>query len=281
MIEALKDRIDVVVRCTNFNSRWLDQLIARVESGVNPEALVPRDIVFTPEELDRAAAEIRRVAFPADVRDALGYFLGQLDFCRMASDKFEYKNKDTLHLAGKKLGAVCNESCPLDKNVHLCTQTENGVSVRTFLTSIHFAKGLAYFRGASEVTLDDLRQILPWVLHEKLVPNPQSAFFDREERQRLLFDRVTWLRTMWDTSMSQFAAHDVVRKPVTRLRVLLDQGLEGIAANDVRKRMADVLQLLERLTQKSELSGAVYEDLIQLKAIYARYQNYLNWLERA
>src|SRR4051812_6144159 len=55
VIEALKDRIDVVVRCTNFNSRWLDQLIARVESGVNPEALVPRDIVFTTEELDRSS----------------------------------------------------------------------------------------------------------------------------------------------------------------------------------------------------------------------------------
>ncbi len=281
VIEALKDRIDVVVRCTNFNSRWLDQLIARVESGVNPEQLVPRDIVFTPEELDRTAGEIRHVPFHPSVRDALGFFLGQLDFCRMASDKFEYKNKDTLHLAGKKVGAVCNESCPLDKNAHLCTQTENGVSVRTFLTSIHFAKALAYFRGAPEVMLEDLRQILPWVLHEKLVPNPQSAFFDREERQRLLYDRVTWLRTMWDTSMSQFAAHDVVRKPVARLRQIMDAGLEGVAANDVRTRMSEVVSLMEQLTKKTELSGAVYEDLVQLKSIYARYQNYLNWLERA
>ncbi|HVO30987.1 MAG TPA: MoxR family ATPase [bacterium] len=281
VIEALKDRIDVVVRCTNFNSRWLDQLIARVESGTSPESLVPRDIVFTPEELDATAHEIRGIAFPDDVRDALGFFLGQLDFCRMASDTFEYKNKDTLHLAGRKLGAVCNEACPLDKNVHLCTQTENGVSVRAFLTAIHFAKALAYFRGAKEVSLDDLRQMLPWVLHEKLLPNPQSAFFDREERQRLLFDRVTWIRTMWDTSMKQFAAHDVVRKPVARLKVVLDQGLDGVPADKVRRQMADVMQLLEQLTKKTELSGPVYEDLVQLKSIYSRYQNYLNWLERS
>lgn len=280
VIEALKDRIDVVVRCTNFNSRWLDQLVARVESGVSPESLVPRDVVFTPEELDATANEVRGIGFPDDVRDALGFFLGQLDFCRMASDTFEYKNKDTIHLAGKKLGAVCNESCPLDKNVHLCTQTENGVSVRSFLTSIHFAKALAYFRGGHEVSLDDLRQILPWVLHEKLVPNPQSAFFDREERQRLLFDRVTWIRSMWDGSMRQFASHEPIRKETAKLRAVLEKGLDGVPANTVRKQMGDVFALLERLTKKAELSGPVYEDLVQLKSMYSRYQNYLNWLER-
>ncbi len=29
---------------------------------------------------------------------------------------------------------------------------------------------------------------------------------------------------------------------------------------------------------KHELSGPVYEDLIQLKSIYSRYRNYLHWL---
>lgn len=281
VIEALKDRIDVVVRCTNFNSRWLDALIARVESGRAPEELVPRDVVFTEDELDRASAEIRAVAFPADVRDALGFFLGQLDFCRMASERFEYKNKDTLHLAGKKLAAVCNESCPLDKNAHLCTQTENGVSVRVFLTAIHFAKALAYFRGNGRVGLDDLRQLLPWVLHEKLVPNPQSAFFDREERQHLLVDRVSWIRRMWDTAIAQLAAHEPVRKRIAPLRAQLDLGLEGVNAAEVRSRMSRVLDVIHDLSKKTELSGPVYEDLVQLKSIYGRYQNYLNWLERS
>jgi len=81
--------------------------------------------------------------------------------------------------------------------------------------------------------------------------------------------------------MKQFAAHDVVRKPVARLRQVLDAGLDGVPANTVRKQMADVLQLLELLTKKSELSGPVYEDLVQLKSFYSRYQNYLNWLERS
>ena len=161
VIEALKDRIDVVVRCTSFNSRFLDALVERVESGHDPQELVPADVVFTPEELDRAAKEIRLVALPDDVRDRLGFFLGPLDFCRQASELFEFMSKDTLHLGGKKLAAVCNESCPLDKGVHLCTQVESGVSVRAILTSIHFAKALAWFRGEKEVSTDDLRELLP------------------------------------------------------------------------------------------------------------------------
>ena len=280
VIDALKDRIDVVVRCTNFNSRWLETLVTRVESGKSPESLVPRDIVFSPEELDRAANEIRVIKFPNDVRDAMGFFLGQLDFCRMASERFEYKNKDTLHLAGKKVAAVCNESCPLDKNAHLCTQTENGVSVRVFLTAIHYAKALAYFRGNSQVGLDDLRQLLPWILHEKLVPNPQSAFFDREERQHLLMDRVSWIRRMWDTSTAQFAAHEPIRKRILPLRNQIELGLEGVKAGEVRSRMSLVLDVLNDLSKKTELSGPVYEDLVQLKSIYSRYQNYLNWVEK-
>jgi len=281
VIEALKDRIDIVVRCTSFNSRYLDTLITRIESGQSPEDLVPRDIVFTEEELDRAASEIRAVGMGPEVRDALGFFLGPLDFCRQASERFEYKSKDTLHLGGKKLSAVCNESCPLDKSVHLCTQTESGVSVRAFLTSIHFAKALAYFRGNTEVTLDDLREILPWILHEKLVPNRESPFFDREDRSHLLFDRVSWIRRMFETAMSQSAAHESIRKSVNALRVLVEKGLEGVSADDARKRMRDAHVLLEQLTKKTELSGPVYEDLVQLKSIYSRYQNYLNWLERA
>jgi MoxR-like ATPase len=280
VIEALKDRIDVVVRCTPFNSRYLEALITRIESGHNPEEMVPADIIFTPEELDRAAREIRGMPFPSKVRDVLGFFLGQLDFCRMASERFEYKNKDTLHLAGKKVADVCNESCPLDKSVHLCSQTESGVSVRTYLTAIHFAKALAYFRGAPEVSPDDVRQVLPWVLHDKLVPNARSPFFERDDQSHLLLDRVSWIRRMWDESTKQFAAHDTVRLPVLRLREELDKGLEGVAADAVRKRLRDCLLLLEKLAKETELSGPVYEDLVQLKSIYSRYQNYLNWLEK-
>jgi MoxR-like ATPase len=152
--------------------------------------------------------------------------------------------------------------------------------VRAFLTAIHFSKALAYFRGASEVEVDDLRQILPWVLHEKLVPNKQSAFFDREERQRLLVDRVGWIRQMFDAAMTHFAAHEPIRNKVLALKNELDKVLEGVSVDQAQKLQRGIVQLLEELGKKAELSGAVYEDVVHLKAMYSRVQNYVNWLGR-
>ena len=78
----------------------------------------------------------------------------------------------------------------------------------------------------------------------------------------------------------QLAAHEPIRKASAKLRALADQGLEGVGADEVKKRLRDVLVQIEQLTKKTELSGPVYEDLVQLKSIWSRYQNYLNWLER-
>jgi len=279
VIEALKDRIDVVVRALPFNSGFLSALVARLESDRQPEELVPTEVVFTAGELEAIYKAILAIAVPAGVLDRLGYFLGQLDFCRMASPQFEFKNKDTLRLSGQSVGAVCTERCPLDKKVHLCTQTENGVSVRTYQTAIHFAKALAYFRGHQEVELEDLRQIVPWVLHDKLVPNARSAFFEVKGNQQLLGDRVAWIRQMIDTAFAAYGKHEPVRAKVQKLRVQLDAGLAGVDAKTVEKRLAQVTTLMMALTTKAELSGPVYEDLIHLKSIYSRYQNYAQWLK--
>ena len=120
VIEALKDRIDVVVRCAPFHVRNLHVLADRISAGDLPEQHVPGDVVFSPAELDEADKKIRAIEIPSDVLDVLGFFLGQLDFCRRASDQIESMNKDTLHLAGRRVAHVCNEDCPLDKHLNLC-----------------------------------------------------------------------------------------------------------------------------------------------------------------
>ena len=53
-------------------------------------------------------------------------------------------------------------------------ETRNGISVRNLMTLLIYAKALAYFRGNAEVELDDVRQVLPFVLHDKLQPDLQS-----------------------------------------------------------------------------------------------------------
>ena len=279
VIEALKDRIDVVVRAVPFNSGFLEQLLRRIEADKTPEELVPSEIVFEAGELESIFAAILKVKVPEAVLERMAFFLGQLDFCRMASPQFEAKNKDTLKLAGQSVSAVCNEQCPLDKKVHLCTQTENGVSVRTYQTALHFSKALAFFRGHDEVAVEDLRHIVPWVLHDKLTPNPRSAFFEVKGKRALLQDRVAWIRSMFDTAMEQHERHEPARRKVRALRLELDQGLSGIDDKTVTRRLGQATSLMEQMMTRMELSGAVYEDIILLKSIYSRYQNYAHWLK--
>lgn len=279
VIEALKDRIDVVVRCTPFNSRFLGDLAARVAAGAPPEARVPADVIFSPEELDQAEAEIRALPVPEEVMAALGFFAGQLEFCRRASETLEYRNKDTLHLAGRRVAHVCNEDCPLDKQVHLCTQTENGVSARALQAVLLFSKALAYFRGEAQVSIEDVRQVLPFVLHEKLKHNPQSAYFQKSEHQTLLLDRITWIRRLFDQALVQHAAYQPRRAPIRK--VAADFAAAGaLPAPEIRRRITEVQRLLEDLLGKQELGGALYDDLVLLKSIHARYQDRLAAAER-
>ncbi|MBZ0115870.1 MAG: AAA family ATPase [Sandaracinaceae bacterium] len=280
VIEALKDRIDVVVRAVPFNSGFAPQLLARIEKDKSPEELVPSEIVFGQEELGRIFEGILRVTIPPEVLDLLGFFLGQLDFCRMASPRFEHKHKDTLKLAGKKVGQVCDERCPLDKRVHLCAQTEGGVSVRAWQTSLHFAKSLAYFRGHDAVSWEDCRQIVPWVLHDKLVPNTRSPFFEKADKAALLTDRVAWIRSMMDTARDQHGLYAPARERVRALKDELDRGLRGVDLPEARRRMGEALKAIRKILGGAELSGPTYEDAIQLKSIYSRYRNYAEWLER-
>jgi hypothetical protein len=273
----LKDRIDVVVRAVPFNSNFTQSLVARVESDSSPEDLIPTEIIFSPDELDAIYKTILSVEIPTDPLDRMAYFLGQLDFCRLASPQFEFMNKDTLRLASQTVAAVCTERCPLDKRRHLCSQTENGVSARTYLTCIHFAKALAYFRGHQKVELEDIRQILPWVLHDKLIANRRSPFFLVERNAPLLQDRISWIRTMFDMAMEQYGGHKPFRDDVREARDQIDEGLVGVNEKEVRKRLGRIASLLNKM-MKQELSGPLYEDLIQLKAIHSRYQNYLHWL---
>jgi hypothetical protein len=64
VIEALRDRIDVVVQALAFNPRFLGDLLARIETRVRPEEVVPRQVVFTEAEVDRMEGEVLAVELP-------------------------------------------------------------------------------------------------------------------------------------------------------------------------------------------------------------------------
>ena len=64
VIEALRDRIDVIVQALAFNPRFLDDLLVRIEENIRPEEAVPPQIIFTEAEIDRMQEEIRAVELP-------------------------------------------------------------------------------------------------------------------------------------------------------------------------------------------------------------------------
>lgn len=274
VIEALKDRIDIVVRCAPFHARFLHVLAQRVASDDTPQQHVPADIVFSPAELDEADRSIRAVRVPDDLLGLLGFFLGQLDFCRQASNTLDAMNKDTLHLAGRRVAQVCTENCPLDKQLNLCSQTEGGVSPRTHQSILHYAKALAFFRGAEAVTVEDVRQLLPWLLFDKLRMNPQSQFFQTTENKIYLTDRTAWLRQMFDRSLQQHAAYAPVRAPLLQLERELAQA-ETLASADLHRKQQEIKTRLQELLEKHELNGPVHEDALRLKMLHVRCRQIL------
>lgn len=282
VIEALKDRIDITIRSMTFNSRFLDRLLARIEANRDPADLVPADIVFSEAEQDALVAAIRAVPVSEAALRRLEYFVGSLDFCQRASLDFENLSKDTLKLHGIPLHQVCNEDCALDKHVNICSQTTSGLSVRSHMTLLTFAKALAFFRSAPAVTIEDVRQILPYVLHEKLEPNRRGDVFADGSGQFLLHDKVPWIRRMWDTAIAQYDAADRDHNNLgAELLAELEGGLEGVGQKEVEARMHKVEAAVAVLAEQGQLSAPLYEDLIRLKYIYMRYQNYLRWLAQA
>jgi MoxR-like ATPase len=281
VIEALRDRIDLVVRCTPFHPRFLDTLAERVAGARAPEEFVPADLVCSAVELDEADRAVRAVPLPGPVRELLGFLLGQLDFCLRASDRLELRTKDTLHLAGRRVGHVCTEDCPLDRTANLCSQTEAGVSPRAVQALLHFAQALAWFRGRPAVGPEEVRAVLPWVLHDKLPPNPQSAFFQKPEHQVYLTDRVSWIWQLFDSAVAQHAAYVRGRGPTEELERACAGGFAARTTVELRALQERLRARLEAVLSEQELNGATHADLILLKDLYVRCHAELERRERA
>ena len=279
VIEALRDRIDVVVKSLSFNTRFLKVLLNRIEEGYSPETLVPREIVFSETDIDRMDREIRQVRFPAELRRRFEFFASQFEFFDPGGAQLEYKTKDTVRVSGGDLSLLAAGDTGRDRVKDLGSQTRNGLSVRALLTSLAFVKAMAWFRGNREVEMEDLRQILPFVLHDKLVPEPDSPFFESESNGVYRVDRISWLRKLLDLSCAEYDRLDLDRDdPVGKLVHEFEQGLDGLEEGSVRQRLVRIERLVQEWSKGRKLYGHLYDDLVKLKYLHQRYTNYLRWL---
>lgn len=279
VIEALRDRIDVVVQALSFNPRFLADLVVRIEERIRPEEVVPRQIVFGEGEIDRMQAEILAVGMPSPIRRRIEFFASQFEFCEVAGHQFEYKTKDTARLAGAEWHALTAQETGRDRVKDLGCQTRNGLSVRALMTLIHYAKAIAYFRGNARVELEDLRQIIPFVLLDKLAPDADAPFFEVPGHAAFRTDRIGWLRQLFDLACDEYDRLNLDRDdPVSTVAAAFSQGLEGVTEREVRTRLLRIETLIKDWAKGRKLYGHLYEDLVQLKYFHQRYTNYLRWL---
>jgi Mg-chelatase subunit ChlI len=280
VIEALKDRIDIVVRALHFNSRFLGDLLLRIEQGVKPEEIVPPQIIFTADEQDRLFQQVIAVKLSDPLLRRLEFFASQFEFFESAGSQWEYKTKDTAKLSGVDWRRIAATETGKDKLKDLGSQTCNGLSVRSLMTVMLFVKAMARFRGNSEAQLEDLRQIVPFVLHDKLAQNVDSHFFETPENASFRYDKIGWIRRMFDLACAEYDRLDLDRDdPVGDLSAQFEQGLDGVTEKEVRARLVKIERVLSDWAKGRKFYGHMFDDVLKLKYLHQRYTNYLRWLE--
>ena len=279
VIEALQDRIDVVVKAPHFLPRFLGNLLGRIESGVVPEASVPASIIFTEAELASMNKSVLAVSFPDLLRRRMEFFASQFELCEGAAHQFEYKTKDTLKLSGIDLHLVASAESGKDRVKDLGAQTRNGLSVRSLMTSLVFIKAMAWVRGAEEVGLEDIRQVLPFVLHDKLKPDLDAEFFSIPGNEVFRVDRIGWIRRLFDLACAEYDRLNLDRDDsVGELQALFEQGREGVTEKQGKKELMKIEKLLKKWSAGRKLYGHMFDDILKLKYLHQRYTNYLKWL---
>ncbi len=280
VIEALRDRIDIVVKALHFNTRFLGELLQRVEAGIKPEEVVPPQIIFSVEEWARLHRAILGVTVPAAILRRLEFFARQFEFSDYAATQFEYKTKDTIKLSGADWSQLAAQETGKDKLKDLGAQTHNGLSVRTLMTLLVFVKAMAYFRGGREVTLEDVRQIIPFVLHDKLVQDADCPYFESPENAMYRTDKIGWMRKMYDMACAEYERLELDRDdPVAGLATEFDRGLDGLSQQEVRARLVKIESVLNQWSKSRKFYGHMFDDVLKLKYLHQRYTNYLRWLK--
>lgn len=280
VIEALRDRIDVVVKALHFNSRFLGELLARIEENVKPEEVMPPQIIFTAQEMDRMYREILDVAFPRELLRRVEFFASQFEFCEQGAEQMEYKTKDTVKLSGVDFNLVLSQDTGRDKLKDLGSQTKSGLSVRALMTVLVYAKAMAFYRGNKDVQFEDMRQIMPFVLHDKLAQNPDSPFFDAPGNAVYRVDRIGWLRRLFDLSCAEYDRLKLDSEdPVADIEAEFIKGLEGVTEQQARDQLVKIERVLSEWSRGRKLYGNLFDDILKLKYFHQRYTNYLKWVQ--
>ncbi len=139
--------------------------------------------MFTESELNRLESDIRAVEVPLPILRRLEFFASQFEYIESAATQFEYKTKDTVKLAGIDWHQVSGAETGKDKLKKSARRPRTACRA-ALMTTLTFIKAMAYFRGSRQVEMEDVRQIIPFVLHDKLVQVPIAPSSKPQATQR-------------------------------------------------------------------------------------------------
>lgn len=291
VIEALKDRIDIVVKALHFNTRYLSELISRVESGSKLEEKVPPEYIFSEQEINDMNKAILKKKISDKIRKRLEFFASHFEFLEIAAEQVEYKTKDTVKLSTLEYSSIANMETGKDKTKDLGSQTKNGLSVRALMTCLTYMKALAYFRGHEEVEFEDVRQIIPFVLHDKLVQNLSSPFFEIPGNQIYKTDKISWIRKMFDLSCAEYdrleldkkdvltsIEHDFTVNYLDKINRDEKDDIGPLDADALKKRLQNIEKIMMEWSKVKKIYGHQFDNILRLKSIHQIYTNQLRWV---
>ena len=193
----------------------------------------------------------------------------------------EYKTKDTAKLSGVDWNTFNARETGKDKTRDLGSQTKNGLSVRA-LDDVPCFRQSSWrgFVATAEVSFEDVRQVLPFVLHDKLVQDEDSPWFEQSGNAVYRVDKIGWIRKLFDLSCQEYERLNLDRDDaVANLWDEFKRGLEGLQERDVRNRLVKIERVLADWSRNRKVYGSTFDDILTLKYMHQRYTNYLKWLQ--
>jgi len=250
VIEALKDRIDIVIRALHFNTRFIEDLLKRIELNFKPESMIPEEVIFTEAELDQINSDIRKVEIEPALRKRIEFFCRHFEFFEPASTRLEYMTKDTAKLSGMDMRNLFRKETGKDQIKDLGSQTTNGLSVRKIMTLLIFSKAL------------------------------ESPFFDQPGNESYRVDRIQWLRRVFDLSCEEYLSLNLDKDdPVEAFENQFKEGLLDVSLREVEARLLAIEKQFQKWADEKKLYGYRADDILKLKYLHQRYSNYRRWLK--
>ena len=192
----------------------------------------------------------------------------------------EYKTKDNVKLSAFPISQVMQGETGKDQLKDISYQTLNGLSVRAFMTCLTYIKALAYFRGNDSAGFDDVRHVLPFVLHDKLAQNGDCPFFDLPENNVYRYDRISWIRRLFDLSCSEYDRAGLDKNDTAgELLEIFAKGLDGVTQKEADGMLQRIEKILSGYAAGRKLYAVNFDDILAMKYLHQRYTNYLNWLK--